>query len=81
MKACAPSHPHTSSSPKYRFLIEDSEWLNQLSNILQLAGAVADLLDLQGSSVLVAMENGWDNTIQVTLCMSLNKISNFNLCY
>ena len=67
MRACAPSLPHSSSVSKYRLLVEDSDWLNQVSNIMQLAGAVADLLDLQGSSVLVAMENGSDATIQVSV--------------
>ena len=39
--------------------------MNQLSLILQLAAAVADLIDSQGSSVLVCLENGWDATAQV----------------
>ena len=66
MRACAPSSTHSSSSSsKYWLMVEDSEWLNQLSSILQLAGAVADLLDLQGSSVLLSMESGWDATVQV----------------
>ena len=32
---------------------------------MEVAGAVADLIDIQGSSVLVCLENGWDATAQV----------------
>lgn len=68
MRACAPSgsSPPLSNFTKYFSLIEESEWLNQLSNILQLSGAVADLIDAQGSSVLVCLEDGWDTTAQVS---------------
>jgi hypothetical protein len=47
-------------------LIEGSEWLQQLQNIMQLAGAVVDLLDVQGSSVMICLEEGWDVTAQVS---------------
>ena len=33
---------------------------------MQLAGAVTDLIDLQGSSVILALEDGWDLTAQVS---------------
>ena len=45
--------------------IQESMWMDQLSLLMQLAGAVADLIDIQGSSVLVCLENGWDTTAQV----------------
>ncbi|XP_068906049.1 uncharacterized protein [Tenebrio molitor] len=32
---------------------------------MQLSGAVVDLLDLQGSSVAICLEDGWDTTAQV----------------
>lgn len=64
MRACSPSSP---GAGVFLGAIEDSEWLNQLSNLLQLAGAVVDLIDLQCSSVLVALENGWDYTAQVSV--------------
>lgn len=45
--------------------VEESGWMSQLTRLLQLAGAVADLIDVQGSSVLVCLEDGWDATAQV----------------
>ena len=47
--------------------VEDSNWLTQLSTLMQLAGAVADLVDIQGSSVLVCLEEGWNATAQVSV--------------
>ena len=32
---------------------------------MQVAGAVTDLMDIQGSSVLLCLEDGWDLTCQV----------------
>jgi myotubularin-related protein 5/13 len=62
MKACAPSG---SFSGKFYSLIEDSEWVNQLSSLLQLSGAIAELMEAQGSSVMICLEDGWDVTSQV----------------
>jgi len=66
MRACSPS---SRGSSGFLGAVEDSEWLNQLSNLLQLAGAIVDLIDLQNSSVLVALEKGWDHTAQVCVCL------------
>ena len=63
MRACIPS------SPQNTFLsaVQESGWITQLTHLMQLGGAVADLIDIQGSSVLVCLENGWDATAQVSL--------------
>ncbi|KAK9886900.1 hypothetical protein WA026_019158 [Henosepilachna vigintioctopunctata] len=69
MRACIPSAPCSpNAEPDQSFykLIENSEWLQQIRNIMQLSGAVVDLLDLQGSSVAICLEDGWDVTAQIS---------------
>lgn len=61
MRACIPSSPQNT----FFAAIQDSGWLTQLTHLMQVSGAVADLIDIQGSSVLVCLENGWDATAQV----------------
>ena len=66
MRACSPSSQSGGPSESgYMTAIQESLWMDQLSLLMQLAGAVADLIDIQGSSVLVCLENGWDTTAQV----------------
>lgn len=48
-------------------LVESSEWLVQLSSLLQRSGAVVDLTDLLGASVMLLLEDGWDFTAQVLM--------------
>ena len=43
-----------------------SEFQPQLSAIMTVANCFVDLIDIQGSSVLVCFEDGWDATAQVT---------------
>jgi len=69
MQACAPSTtPQGSSAHEKTFhkLVEQSEWLQLLQSVMQLAGAVTDLMDIQGSSVMLCLEDGWDLTCQVS---------------
>ena len=69
MRACSPSgSQYGASEAGYMTAIQESLWMDQLSLLMQLAGAVADLIDIQGSSVLVCLENGWDTTAQVGYC-------------
>lgn len=65
MRACVPSAPPSSAEHSLYKGVEDSEWLLQVQNVMQLAGAVVDLLDVQGSSVMICLEDGWDVTTQV----------------
>ncbi|XP_041365406.1 myotubularin-related protein 13-like [Gigantopelta aegis] len=66
MRACVPSTTTSSQTESTLYkAIEESEWLQQVQNVLQLAGATVDLLDVQGSSVMICLEDGWDVTTQV----------------
>ncbi|XP_014253591.1 myotubularin-related protein 13 isoform X2 [Cimex lectularius] len=66
MRACIPSNLQTEVDQSFYKLIENSEWLQQLQSLLQLSGAVVDLLDVQGSSVMLCLEDGWDVTCQIS---------------
>ncbi|CAI8023621.1 Myotubularin-related protein 5 [Geodia barretti] len=61
MRACAPSN----SNSGYLAAVEESGWMTQLSTVLEMSVAVADLIHNQESSVMVCLENGWDATAQV----------------
>lgn len=72
LSACVPSKPfvgdpnaNNGGGDNFFKDFEKSEWLCQLQKILQLSGAVVDLMDLQGSSVMLCFEDGWDLTPQV----------------
>ncbi|XP_026287376.1 myotubularin-related protein 13 isoform X1 [Frankliniella occidentalis] len=66
MRACIPSSADPEPEHTFHKLIESSEWLQQIQNIMQLSGAVVDLLDVQRSSVMLCLEDGWDVTAQVS---------------
>ncbi|CAG5054015.1 unnamed protein product [Parnassius apollo] len=66
LRAAAPSSPPAPDHPGFLRLVEESGWLWQLRQLFQLSGAVVDLLDLQGSSVLLSLEDGWDVTAQIS---------------
>lgn len=71
MRACLPSTVSTEPDQSFAKLLEQSEWLQQIRALLQLSGAVVDLIDLQGSSVALALEDGWDVTAQVSALAQL----------
>ncbi|XP_030845368.1 myotubularin-related protein 13 isoform X8 [Strongylocentrotus purpuratus] len=71
MKACLPSNPMTDPEMGFHKMVGESEWLLQIQNIMQLAGAAVDLIDLQGSSVWLSFEDGWDFTTQVSALAQL----------
>lgn len=66
MRACIPSSQSVEPEQSFHKLIETSEWLQQLQSIMQLAGAVVDLMDVQCSSVMICLEDGSDVTTQVS---------------
>ena len=67
MRACVPSTPPSNNDPEQSFYrqFENSEWLTQLQTIMQISGAIVDLIDIQGSSVMVCLEDGWDFVPQI----------------
>jgi myotubularin-related protein 5/13 len=65
MRACVPSTPFTDPEKGFLRAVDESEWLKQIQQLLKISGAVVDLLDIQGSSVMICLEDGWDITTQV----------------
>lgn len=79
MRVCMPSSTintttsSASAESELTFLkmIEQSEWLKHIQSLLQLSGAIVDLIDLQESSVALCIEDGWDVTTQITCLAQL----------
>jgi len=65
MKAVVPSTALLDPQESFLRAFETSEWLVHLSSIMQLAGAVVDLIDIQGSSVMMCLGDGSDINTQV----------------
>ena len=53
MRACVPSAITAQAEQSFLKQVEGSEWVYLLQSLLQLSGAVVDLLDIQGASVMV----------------------------
>ncbi|XP_030373438.1 myotubularin-related protein 13 [Scaptodrosophila lebanonensis] len=67
IRACMPSHnTNDADGQSFAKMVEQSEWLQQISSLLQLSGAVVDLIDLQESSVMLSLEDGYDVTAQLS---------------
>ena len=67
MRACVPSTSVSDLEQSFQRLVEASDWLGQLSRLLQWSGAIVDLTDLVGASVMLLLEDGSDFTAQVKL--------------
>ena len=67
MWACVPSSTAAANKNDQTFLkqVETSEWLPFLEQLMQISGAVVDVLDMQGASVMVCLEDGWDISAQI----------------
>jgi len=68
LRACVPSAPLPPQESESSLIktIENLEWFVQLKSILECANSIVDLMDNQGKSVLLAIEEGWDLTPQIT---------------
>jgi myotubularin-related protein 5/13 len=60
------SSSSSSTEKGFLSLVEESEWLEHLQTVMQIAGAVTYLMDSMGSSVMISLEDGWDVTAQVS---------------
>ena len=67
MWACMPSSSAAANKNEQTFLrqVEASEWLPYLGSLMQISGAVIDVMDILGASVMVCLEDGWDATAQI----------------
>lgn len=46
--------------------LDDSSWLQMVASLMNLSCAIADLIDVQHSSVAICLEDGWDATCQIS---------------
>lgn len=54
------------SSSKFYSRVEQSSWLHHIRLILEASCRCAELLELEGSSVLIHCSDGWDRTAQLS---------------
>ena len=65
IKACTPSVASADPDLSFYKLLRNSEWYTQIQTVMQVSSVIVDLLDLQGSSVMVCLEDGWDIVPQI----------------
>lgn len=65
IKACTPSVASADPDLSFYKLLRNSEWYTQIQTVMQVSAVIVDLLDLQGSSVMVCLEDGWDIVPQI----------------
>lgn len=68
LRVCIPSAPlpPTDSEASLAKTIESLEWFDQLKSIMECANKIVEMIDSQGKSILLAIEDGWDLTPQIT---------------
>lgn len=68
LRVCVPSGPIPAQESENSLakILEGLEWFDQLKSILDTANKIVDYLDTHGRSVLLAIEDGWDLTPQIT---------------
>lgn len=65
LKACCPSSASTDPEQCFLKQVENSEWLLQLQTIMRISSAIIDLIDLQGSSVMLCLDDDMDLIPQI----------------
>lgn len=66
LRACVPSAPISTNEASVAKQIETTDWFNQLKNILDCSLKMVKLLDKDGKSVLLSIEDNWEMTPQIT---------------
>ena len=68
MRACVPSAASSQPDQSFLKMVEGSEWFNLLQSLIQLSGAVVDLLDIQVTKKISKL------LLNTTYCRLLYKI-------
>jgi len=60
------SKQNRSITENYLRTVDESSWLEQVSSMMQIAGAAVDVMDIQGASVMISVDDGMDITPQIS---------------
>lgn len=68
LRACVPSGPMVPSDSEGSLAktLENLQWFDQLKSIMDCSNNIVEMIDNQGKSVLLAIEDGWDLAPQIT---------------